>query len=283
MSNFRADLHCHTTCSDGSLTPIEIIKLAKEKGLSALSITDHDTIEAYSTALSAAAQENILLLTGVEFSTVFQGTSIHVLGYGFHTDNPELLNLCSRHTDRRRQRNLDILGLLSRHNMPLTEEEIINSTPMMPERRTIGRPHIALAMVKKGYVDTIQDAFRKYIGEGRPCFAQGNPFTIEETLDVIHKAHGAAVIAHPHLITQQAIIDALLSMDFDGIECYYGNFATKDNKKWLKIAESKGWLITGGSDFHGDIKPNIELGRSWIGEEKYSQIYNFLNKSLYKS
>lgn len=278
MNEFRADLHCHSTCSDGSLTPAEIVSLAKQVGLSALSITDHDTVEAYASAAPLCLENQITLISGVEFSTQFEETSIHILGYGFDPDHPAITQLCARHTERRRQRNLEILSLLSKHGMDISEDDLTDaaSAILKEKRHSIGRPHIALAMVKKTYVESVQEAFKKYIGDGRPCFARGMAFSIQETIDTIHQAKGVAIIAHPHLIAHPHIVNALLEMNFDGIECYYGTFSTKDNARWLKIARKKEWLITGGSDFHGDIKPNITLGRSWIGEEHFNALQNRL-------
>lgn len=277
MTAFRADLHCHSTCSDGSLAPKELLALAKQIGLSALSITDHDTIEAYETAIPLSAEIGVQLLPGVEFSTVFNGTSIHILGYNYDPKNPDISAFCNRHLERRRHRNSDILDLLNKHGMPVSEEELQAAAPLTFKagQRVIGRPHIAMAMMQKGYVTSVQEAFRKYIGDGRPCFSQGASFTVEETLEVIHRANGIAIIAHPHLINQAAIVNALIEMDFDGIECYYGNFSQSDHKQWLKIAQRKEWLITGGSDFHGDIKPAINLGCSWIGSNEFETLLNF--------
>lgn len=273
MSEFRADLHCHTTCSDGSLSPIEILHLAKQNKLSALSITDHDTIEAYSQALPAALELGIELLTGVEFSAAHQNSSIHILGYGYQLENLAIQDFCKRHTERRLNRNRGILDLLHKIGMPISEEELQStSSSSSHQKGTIGRPHIAMIMVKKGYITTPQEAFKKYIGEGRPCFVQGQTFTIEETIDVIHQAKGLAVIAHPHLIKQSHLLDILFAMNFDGIECYYGNFPAQDHKRWLKIAKKKNWLVTGGSDFHGSIKPNLNLGSSWIGKNEFQTL-----------
>lgn len=279
MNSFRADLHCHTTCSDGSLSPTEIIHLAKQIGLSALSITDHDSIEAYKTAIPLCSKLGIQLLIGAEFSTVLNGTSIHVLGYGFQLEHPSILLLCAKHTERRHNRNLAILELLAKYNMPISEEELkaaCMSTPQENIRHCIGRPHIALAMVHKGYVETVQDAFNKFLGEGKTCYAQGIAFSVEETIEIIHQAKGLAVIAHPHLLKNSRITQKLLDMNFDGIECYYGKFPPQNHTRWLRIAKKKEWLITGGSDFHGAIKPFIPLGCSWIGEEQFQAIQNRL-------
>lgn len=272
MSDFRADLHCHTTCSDGTLSPVEIVELAAKKGLRGLSITDHDTIEAYKTAIPAAKALNLPLISGVEFSSMHDQVSIHLLAYSFPLDSPLILEFCKKHEHRRVLRNREILDLLFKQGMPITEEELEHEHDPGPSHN-LGRPHIALAMLKKGYISSIQEAFNEYIGEGKPCYAPGGYFSVEETVDLIHKAKGLAVIAHPHLINNEEILRDLLEMDFDGIEGYYARFSREDEERWVRIGNRKGWLITGGSDFHGDIKPTIPLGSSWVDEAKFNALY----------
>jgi len=267
MLEFRADLHCHSTCSDGTLTPEEIIQLACDLGLGALSITDHDTLTAYREALPAAQARDLPLISGIELSAVHLQTSIHVLAYSFSLSSPKMHHFCQRHHERREVRNRAMLHLLASNGMPLSAEELEQEAA---PSRSVGRPHIALAMVKKGYVPSIQQAFHHYIGEGKPCYAPGLLFSIEETLEVIHAAKGLAILAHPHLIQKTSVLKDLLQMNFDGIEGYYARFPLSRNKRWLKIAAHKHWLITGGSDFHGKMKPQLPLGSSWVNEETFN-------------
>lgn len=271
MTEFRADLHCHTTCSDGSLTPVEIVKLAADIGLKGLSITDHDTIDAYETAIPAAQEAGIELIPGIEFSATYRATSVHILGYCFSVSNEHILAFCQRHQARREQRNHAILELLQQNGMPVTEEELLAGleTPTSAPHKSIGRPHIALAMVRHGYVTTVQDAFSRYLKEGKSCYSPGEPFSVEETINVIHRAKGTAIIAHPHLIERRSTVRHLLQMNFDGLEAYYARLPKEREEEWIKIAQTKGWLITGGSDFHGSVKPNIPLGCSWVNEETF--------------
>lgn len=259
------DLHCHTTFSDGTFTPEELIDKAKEIGLQGLSITDHDTISAYPDALPYAKKKGIALLAGIEFSTSHQNVSVHMLGYGFALKAKEIADLCLKHKTRRSERNSAIIEKLKKQGMPVELDEA--------KSHTIGRPHIAQAMVKKGYVASVEEAFKKYLGEHRPCYVPGSPISVEETLAVIHQAKGVAIIAHPHLITHKAILKALLKMPFDGIEVCYARFSSEQNQKWQQIAKEKGWIATGGSDFHGSVKPDILLGSSYIGEEAFKPLY----------
>lgn len=274
MNDFRADLHCHTTSSDGTTSPEEIVKLAVSIGLSGLSITDHDTIDAYSTALPLAQKLGLELISGVEFSSMWQGVSIHILAYAFPLESPIIKDFCSRHKSRREARNHEILKRLTEVGMPLNAEDVRNAMPGLHfnPNSSIGRPHIALAMVKKGYIQNIQEGFNKYLGEGKSCYFPGAPFSTEETIDVIHQAKGLAVIAHPHLIDNTKILKQLLEMNFDGIECYYARFQKEAHDRWLKIAQHRQLYVTGGSDYHGAIKPNIPLGSSWVNEECYRSL-----------
>lgn len=265
---FRADLHCHTTFSDGTMTPEELLCHAKEIGLSGISITDHDTIDAYITAPGIAKELGLLLGSGVEFSSIFQGISIHILGYDFDLSSPAISGLCERHKTRRNERNKAMLEKLSRLSMFIDEEELLSMGD-----RSIGRPHIALLMIKKGYVSSIKEAFNTYIGDGKPCFVPGVGISSEETIAAIHKGGGKAFLAHPHLLGHANKIKQLLKLPFDGIECHYGRFPPEQEKRWIRVAEEKSLLISGGSDFHGSVKEFIQLGCSWVGEESFHKIF----------
>jgi len=266
--SFRADLHCHTTCSDGSLTPQALILLAKSIGLSGLSITDHDTVDSYASAKPFAKEQGILLGHGAEFSCLFQDLSVHVLAYDFWLEHKSLNELCENHRERRLQRNQVILEKLKRLKMVIEEDEL-NAMG-----HTIGRPHIAQLLVKKGYVSSIKEAFQLYIGDGKPCFFRGPVFTVEETLQIIHAAEGKAFLAHPHLIQHTSKIKELLKLPFDGIECHYARLLPEKEKKWIKLAKEKGLLMSGGSDFHGESKEHSPLGSSWVDQESFYKIFN---------
>ena len=265
MKQFRADLHCHSTCSDGTVAPKELIDLAIENGLSGLSITDHDTLNAYTSALPYAKERDFPLLTGVEFSCFHQNESVHILGYAFSLSNEQLNAFCQKHKERRYQRSQLILEKLKEHGMPIE----INTENL----ESIGRPHLAMEMIREGYVASMEEAFKKYLGEGCSCYVPGESFSVEETINVIQAAGGFAVIAHPHLIHLPRIVTDLLKMPFDGIEAYYARFPPHREKPWVKIGLHREWILTGGSDFHGTVKPHIPLGCSWVSEETFQTLY----------
>ncbi len=262
-----ADLHCHSQASDGSLSPRELVKMAKERGLRALSITDHDTTLAYAEAILAAEEEELLLGTGVEFSCVFEQQDIHLLGYDFDLLSPEIQALCKRHRVRRQHRNQKVIEKLSAYGMDISLEEL------EVREGTVGRPHIAQAMVQKGYVSSVRQAFHRYLGKGQCCYAQGESISVDETIDVIHFAQGKAFLAHPHLLPPSLSVDRLLQRPFDGIECWYAKFSEKIATYWIEIARRKGILMSGGSDFHGKGSIEASLGSQGISQDIFYQIF----------
>lgn len=266
-----ADLHCHSTCSDGSATPQQLVQLAVQKGLKALSITDHDNIDAYTIAKPIADAANLLLISGVEFSSQLQDKSIHILGYGVDCKNAELIAFCNHHHARRIQRCRRILDKLTLHGMPLSEQDLYISDEMATNTEivSIGRPHMAMGMLRKGYVSSIQEAFVKFLGDGKPFYLPVESVTPQETINIIHKANGVAVIAHPHLIPNSTILLELLKMPFDGIECFYGTFKPSSCARFRKIADRRNWLKTGGSDYHGSAKPHQHLGSNGVDENDF--------------
>ncbi len=262
---FRADLHTHTTCSDGSLTPQELIAEAKARGLQGLCITDHDTLEAYHNLHPSGLQIGV----GVEFSCHHRKEAVHILAYDVDLDSFDVKNLCARHIERRENRNALILEKLALIGIPITESELSEAS----SGKVVGRPHIAAAMLKKGYILSIQEGFNRFLAENKPAYVPGAVFSVEETLSIIHKAHGKAFLAHPHLAKSKKLVKQLLDMPFDGIEGYYGKFKLDEQEPWLELAKERNLLVSGGSDFHGSTKPHVVLGSSWVGEDVFHQIF----------
>jgi predicted metal-dependent phosphoesterase TrpH len=266
---FRADLHMHSTASDGTNSPKELIDIAKKIGLQGISITDHDTAAAYTDDLiSYAREEGIILLPGVEFSSRFEDISVHILGYNIDPLSESILDLSLRHVERRMHRNLAILEKLEEKGMTIDMSELMNSG-----KEVIGRPHIAKIMVEKGYVPSIQKAFDLYIGDDKCCFVLGKPFSVAETIDTIHASGGKAFFAHPHLCKKKKQVRKILEKHaFNGVEVYYAKLPPTQEKEWLEMTKELGLLISGGSDFHGDIKPLNSMGSSWVDLETFKRI-----------
>lgn len=269
MVEFRADLHCHTICSDGTDSPEDVVRKAAALGLQGLSITDHDTIDAYSPALFSLAKElNIRLLAGIELSSELGTTSVHVLGYGIDLQSSAFHTFLQNMIQRRHERNENILQKLRAKGFAIQREDLEKLA-----FRTIGRPHIAQVLVDKGYVASRKEAFDRYLKEGASCYAPGIKFTPLEVIDQIHGAGGKAILAHPHFITQGTLRRTLLKLPLDGLEGYYGNLHPFQEKPWVDLAKERGWIVTGGSDYHGSVRPGINLGCSWVGLD----IFNVLS------
>lgn len=265
------DLHCHSSLSDGTSSPTELVDLAIEAGLSGLSITDHDVIDGFVYAEEYAKEQKIKLLPGVEISCHYQNReSVHILGYAFNPKDLNFIEFCTLHQARRVKRAKEMLQRLTALGYPVTVEEVfLKDAPT----KTIGRPHIAQALIARGYCSSIQEAFQKFLGSKAPCYVAGERWSVQEAIDMIHKAGGLAVLAHPHLLRKESLIRQLLAFPFDGIEVYYARFSESECRRWLDIANSKKWYVTGGSDFHGGVKPESRLGQSAISEEYFTPIY----------
>ncbi|MCH9616762.1 MAG: 5'-3' exoribonuclease [Chlamydiia bacterium] len=261
-------MHCHSTCSDGSLSPIELLNLAKESGLHGISITDHDTVAAYTQkTFDHAKKIGVDLIPGVEFSTVYNkregSESVHILGYGIDIHHEKIKHLQKLHEQRRKERFEQILSKLKAGGFDLTDGNFDKE-----KRGSVGRPHIALALIEKGYAADMKMAFRKFLGDRAPYFVPSNMPSIEETIATIKIAGGKAILAHPILIKGRKILRKIMSSyQFDGMECYYGNFPRDRIEFLLKMCEHKNLLITGGSDFHGEHRTFVTLGSSFMTKQ----------------
>ena len=267
--NDRFDLHVHSTASDGVLTPEEVLEEAVKVGLKGLSITDHDTIGAYSDTLFSKAQKmGLILVPGVEFSTEYKGVPVHVLSYFFSLEDERFCEFCKKHQERRKKRNQEILSKLNRLGISISLDDLYREA-----RGTVGRPHIAKLLQKRGVVNSFREAFERFIGDGKPCFVKGEMFSLEETLETIHGAHGKSVLAHPHLLKKKSLVRDLLQERFDGVECYYAKFSEKQNQELLTMALDRNLIPTGGSDFHGEeIKPQNSMGAAYTTLENVRKL-----------
>lgn len=269
MGELRVDLHCHSTYSDGSLTPSQLLALAKQEELDAIAITDHDTFEGFFEAAKERSTYCIEVLPGIEISAEHGKESVHVLGLAFDPSCEQLSQFCIEQRKKRLGRNRAIIQKISSLGMPLTEDDIMTSTN---PGCTYGRVHIAHAMWKKGYVKDIAHAFRRYIGDSKSCYVSAEHCSVEQAIAIIHEAKGKAVLAHPHLIVRKSTLRAMMQLPFDGIEGIYSRFPSEDNLRWIQTAREKGWFVTGGSDFHGVAKPQTRLGCSLTSEEVFLQL-----------
>jgi 3',5'-nucleoside bisphosphate phosphatase len=273
--SFRADIHCHSSFSDGILMPEELLHLAKDVGLQGLSITDHDTIDAYSKELFSLARSlEIELLPGVEISSEWKDQSVHILGYGVDL-NSELFQEMLREIQRRRQkRNREILAKLAEKGMEIREEDLLAYAEKCNKGRlsSVGRPHIAALLQEKGYVSSYMDAFRLYLKDGGSCYVPACKFSSKEIIEKIQEAKGKAILAHPHQISCQKILKSLLELNFDGLEGRYPRILLSEEKKWISLAKEKGWILTAGSDFHGPERGHVSLGCCSVDKAVFDQL-----------
>ena len=257
------DLHCHSTASDGTFPPENVVTLAKESGLSALSLTDHDTIAGLHAAASAAMNLGIDFLPGIEISCIFPKPGLmHLLGYGIDPASKVLAEMTRKLIEGRDARNLEIIAKLQSLNIAITLQEVED----IAGGDVIARPHIAQVLVRKGYVSSIKQAFDKYLAPGGRAFFDKEVFTSREAIGMIHDSGGIAVLAHPvQLKTSnyaqfQQTVKGLTDIGLDGIEVIHSDHNAAAVERMSEIASQFNLLKTGGSDFHGSRKPGVELG-----------------------
>lgn len=248
----RFDLHVHTTASDGRHRPAEVVRMAREAGLAGIAITDHDTVAGLEEALRAGAELGVRVLPGVEISTESEGKDIHILGYGFRRDDPQLLERLVMQRRVRETRNEAIVAKLRELGMYVAYEEVLQAASASPRGDgSVGRPHIAEVLVSKGYARDMRDAFDRYLAEGAAAYV--NPPRIEplEAVRWVHEAGGAAIVAHPGLYRRDNLVVQWLERGADGLEAYHSDHNESQQGHYKTLAKSRGKLVTGGSDFHG--------------------------------
>lgn len=256
------DLHMHSNYSDGVKTPTELVTMAKEIGLKAIALADHDTVDGVDEALAAGAAAGIEVLPALEFSVAFGSyRDVHLLGYLLDHRNPELLEMLTEFRDRREKRGD---AIIDRINEKLAAEKrlpICSAEAAALAGGALGRPHIAQVLMAKGYVRDMQDAFVRYL---LPCDVPKRYFPVEEALAMVKKLGGVAVLAHPTTITMEreeltAVIEALYALGLGGLEVY-NNVCNEQESAFLQVfAEKRGMVWTGGSDYHG-IEEGICMG-----------------------
>lgn len=257
------DLHTHSYYSDGSLSPAELVRHAQEVGLSALALSDHDTTAGLPEALAEADRLSFHFIPGVELS-VISATETHIVGLAIDPNSPSLQKALAVAQDFRRERNQTTAAKLAAlgFDCPLAEAEALAGHGI------VGRGHFAKLMVKKGYAASVPEAFEHYLASGRPAYTGEHPFTDREAIELIHSAGGVAILAHLHLIrlTDEALfsyLKKLKAFGLDGIEGYYTEYSEEMGIRYRGFAEKLALLLSGGSDFHGTIKPHIALGKGF--------------------
>ncbi|PWK15503.1 PHP domain-containing protein [Tumebacillus permanentifrigoris] len=241
-----ADLHAHTTASDGTFAPRELVELAKKNGLAAVAITDHDTTDGLAEAEATGRELGVEVVPGIELSTVFEGKEVHVLGYFYDPEHPELLRLTRMMRDDRINRMDKMIARLQEAGLDITREEV-----QAEAQGAIGRPHFARVLMKKGYVSTMPEAFDKYLTYGKPGYVARIKVAPEEAVRVILAAGGVPVVAHPGLLDKDYLFDSLVPAGLIGLEAFHPDHSEEKRRHYQALAAQHGLLATGGSDFHG--------------------------------
>lgn len=245
----RADLHTHTLASDGTCTPTENVHYAREAGLQALAITDHDTMAGVEEALAAGKEQGVEVIPGVEISTVAKGQDIHVLGYFLPFENQELQEELSKLRDTRHERNRLLIARLQELGIPISLEKVYQRKN--GEDKNIGRPHIADELMELGVVSSMEEAFAKYLGKGAAAYVNPPRISPDEAIRLIKRFGGAAVLAHPGLYDDDDLVEEIIVCGLDGIEIWHPDNSEAQRERYIQLADDYGLIMTGGSDFHG--------------------------------
>ena len=254
------DLHIHSTISDGTMNPAELAHYAHKKGLSAIAITDHDTIDGVEQALVVGRSIGLEVIPGIELSVQYGAINVHLLGYLFDCGHHQLHSALEQLQAGRVERNNQILIKLNQLGCTLPLHELAQSAG--PGQT--GRPHIARLMIEKGYVSSMEEAFTKYLGQEGLAYTSRFIYQVEEAITLLQQAGGIAVLAHPLQLDRSVesldgAVRQLADMGLDGIEVYYPNHSRSFRRRLMALAEKYGLLMTGGSDYHGTIRPGTSL------------------------
>ena len=279
MLEKTVDLHVHTTASDGSMSPTEIVRHAANSGLSAIAVSDHDCVDGLDEAIDAGRKYGIEVIPAIELS-VKSETETHILGFCIDHKSPKLLEKLKEVREIRRERNRDMCKKLNSLGFDIELPEVA----AMATGQLFGSTHFAAVMVKKGYVSSRKEAFDKYLANGRPAHSQLQCLLPKEAIQLIKDAGGGAFLAHPHLINinddaLKSLLRELMSYGLDGLEGYYTDYTPEMQKKFLDMANGFGLMVSGGTDYHGANKPHITIGKG-LGNMAvpYSVLQNILNK-----
>jgi len=279
-----ADLHIHSTESDGELTPTQIVNQAHKIRLDAIAITDHDCVEGVTEAILAAKNKDIAIIPGIEFSTLYNKQEVHILGYFIDISNRSLREETAYIAEERKTRAKKIITKLKNLGINLSYKRVQE----IAGGNVIGRPHIALAMIEKGYISSVQQAFTsQYFDNTGRAYVARYKMSPKRAIKLIHDANGVAVVAHPGLCyrgfgLKEEDIKSLVHDGLEGIEVYHSAHSNEQKIDYLQIADNYNLLVTGGSDFHGrSHKEGARIGSVILNDQYVKKIKDFiLEKSL---
>ncbi len=270
----RIDFHMHTTYSDGHYTPFELIKKVSSLNIDIISITDHDSVNGLEEAIGIGKDFGVEVIPGVEMSTDVEDKEVHLLGYFIDINNSELKKYLSFFRDERYQRALRIVKKLNAIDIDISIDDVLEVTTSS----AIGRPHVAIALMRKGIVNDYYEAFEKYLRDGAPAYERKIHVSPQSALKIINDAGGLSFIAHPgHL--KESVLMTLINSGVDGIEVIHPSHNSYQRKFYRGIVNQYCLLESGGSDFHGGEKGDDDnLGRHWLDPKRYKEMVQILGK-----
>lgn len=274
----KADLHIHTTASDGTLLPSQVVKKACEIGLKAIAIADHDTVDGVCEALEAAKKDNIRVIPAIELSCDYNDMEVHLLGYFINIRDPRLLNTLGFLKEERSKRAGKILDKLSKLGIHISLDKVKN----ISENASVGRPHIARALVNSGYVYNVQQAFESLLGKNCPGYVAREKLKLEEAVQLVKKIGGVPVLAHPGLLPGLDVLGSIIEKGVMGLEVYYPAHDSDLIKELIKICVQKNLIVTGGSDYHGDYRGAL-IGQCGVDVEVVDRLKELTENTPYKN
>ena len=251
-----ADLHLHTSFSDGTYTPEELVGHARRHGLSAIALTDHDTVEGCARMVIACGKAGIEFIPGSELTAELDDVELHLIGYFIDTENPRLLLEMAKFQSVRQNRIREMVARLNKMNIPLEADAVF----AIANCRSPGRPHVGRALVQGGFCATLDEAFERFLKKHRPAWVPKFKISAVDAIALIHEAGGVAVMAHPGLNRSDDVIPILADAGMDGIECYHTKHTPSTCEHYLTLAERHHLIVTGGSDCHGMNKGKPLIG-----------------------
>ncbi|MBQ3178026.1 MAG: PHP domain-containing protein [Clostridia bacterium] len=279
MEEKYIDLHTHTVCSDGSMTPAELVRHARESGLAAVAVSDHDTADGVKEAMAVGREVGIEVVPAIELSAI-SDTETHILGYFIDPDSEALVAAVDNIRAIRTQRIGETCEMLEKYNIHVTLDEV----KAKAGGGILCRAHIAKLMTEKGYSTSPKAAFNEWLNVGCPCYSESQALTDTEAVELIRKAGGDAYLAHLHLTKKagddlDAFVKHLADAGLTGIEGYYTDYTPEMAETYRNLAKKYNLKISGGTDFHGSFKPHISIGRG-LGEMRipYSVLENMKNR-----
>lgn len=271
-----ADLHVHTTASDGRYSPAECVAKANALGLAALAVTDHDTMGGVAEAIGAAAP-SLKIIPALEFGCHWDNRpeiEIHVIGYGCDQRQAELAAELTRLRDARSGRAAAMVAKLTALGLPVSLDDVMRCAA----GGTVGRPHIAQAMLERGHVTSISDAFARYLAPGMPGYVEHYRPSPAGAIKLIRASGGVAVLAHPGLIGNDGIVSAIIAAGVEGLEVWHPQHTPEAARHYLRLADQRALLATGGSDFHGIAREGPELGSAGVPRDRLDALLTALRQ-----